>query len=98
MSSPEKPTRQLYYALHGALSREPVYLQFSDGVKGVPVYIVNHMGGEEELQKKAQMWSLFTYQQFLESFWSAVRREQLNRIGREFVAGHFRGLSLPGQR
>jgi hypothetical protein len=75
----------------GAIA-EDTPVEFADGQRPVPAYIVAHLGGPEALGRQAAGLRLITYESFIKAFNEEVERDRLNQLQSAFVAGHFQRL------
>ncbi len=68
---------------------ERVQVKFSDGVRVLPDYVVQGLGGAEKIKEVAAALASVTYQQFMEGFNKTMQRQQLNEFQRKFIGNHF---------
>lgn len=69
---------------------EPVTVEFADGERAVPGWIVSHYGGRRKLLDDAAVLGRLDYADFISSFDEAVEHDYLNKAAAEVVGNHFR--------
>ncbi len=64
-------------------------IEFADGVQSIPGHIIAELGGAENILKIAPGLKTKTYGEFLSAFRLAMQKKQVNRLGQDFIGGHF---------
>ncbi|HEX8564123.1 MAG TPA: hypothetical protein VF648_00545 [Pyrinomonadaceae bacterium] len=77
-------------SLGGAGQAEIVELEFADGLRAVPAYIVAHLGGRDALSARAEQFKNLSYDDFCSAFHNMVSADTLNRIQSSFVTSFLR--------
>jgi hypothetical protein len=72
-----------------------VELEFADGRRVVPRWMVAHLGGTDAVSSVESMQRalLVTFEQFQRAFHEAVSRSKLNAIQKQIVSSHMRGIA-----
>jgi len=71
-----------------------VFIDFADGNKRVHPAVVQHLGGAGELLKRKAEFKPFTYAQFLDKFWRAVKEDAVHTALNQVIQEHFWGRKL----
>jgi hypothetical protein len=64
-------------------------VEFADGVRAVPVYVIAELGGPDELAKLVPNLKNVTFENFMSGFHSVLTKRQVNSFQADFVRNHF---------
>jgi hypothetical protein len=66
-----------------------ITIEFADGERQIPEYIVKMVGGIDKLKEIAPALKAVNYIDFAREFNIEIERQKLNDMGRNFVGKHF---------
>lgn len=66
-----------------------IFIEFADGVRQIPDYVIQGLGGADSLKNLAPALKEKTYAEFLAGFRKVVEKRELNRFQQNFVSNHF---------
>lgn len=69
--------------------KSKLQIEFADGWRIIPEYVIAELGGSENLQKIAPGLKQKTYDEFYLALKSVVQKRQVNDFGKKFISNHF---------
>lgn len=92
--APQQKEEEFSFSVAG--DNQIIQVRFADGVRVVPDYVVEGLGGPEKIKEVALALSTVTYDQFISGFYQTINRQNLNDFQQRFVANHFGKLGRFG--